>query len=72
MWFFKKKKIKNIYKVAWKFSPVACSANSEPHIEIVKAYDIADAWTHIKAEHGLPITLVSYEEFCNGAAEKVT
>lgn len=71
MGLFKKRKIKNIYKVVWKFSPAVCSANFEPHIEIVKAYDIADAWAHIKAEHGLPITLVSYEEFSNGTVEKV-
>ena len=74
MGLFKKMKIKNkkIYKIVWTFSPVVYSASTVSHMEIIKAYDIADAWAHIKAEHGLPITLVSYEELNNGTAEKVT
>ena len=54
MSWFKKKKI---YKVIWKYD----SASTLSYTEIVKAYDIADAWAKIRRMHNVAISLESVE-----------
>lgn len=53
MFLFKKKKI---YKVVWSYC-----LGSRPYTDLVKAYDVEDAWRRICKKH-YTITLISVEE----------
>ena len=53
MGLFRKKKI---YKVVWRYDAI-CST----YTEIIKAYDMADAWSRVRKQHGIPIDLVEIE-----------
>lgn len=56
-WFKKKKELK-LYKIVWKYN----SNHGAAYTEIVKACDIADAWSQLSKGHGIPISLESWEE----------
>ena len=51
MWPFKPKRKYKFYKVVWQYE----SNRPEKYTEFVRAFDIADAWTRIKNEHGVSI-----------------
>ncbi len=59
MTIFKKKKL---YKVVWIYSKTP----DVPIVDLVKAHDVAGAWTTVKnAEYPFLVSLVSIEEFNN-------
>lgn len=55
MCWFKKKKL---FKIVWKYD----STSTYTYTEIIKAYDIADAWAKLSSDHGIPISMESWEE----------
>ncbi len=52
MWINRKMKL---YQVTWNYD----STDKTTYTDLVRAYDVAHAWSIIKKEHGVPISLIS-------------